>query len=85
MTINNENSLASGTVSDGHSGLATEAPGNYVKIDQSGAGDSAGHSVTLSITGGGGWFSINQSGIYDTKVDATFVGDNAEVDIIQRD
>lgn len=85
VTINNANSIASGTVSDSNSGLSTEAPGNYVKIDQSGAGDVAGHSITLSITGGGGWFSINQSGIYDTKVDATFVGDNAEVDIIQRD
>jgi len=85
VTIDNSTSLASGVVSDSHSGLSTVAPGNYVKIDQSGDGDSAGHSVTLSITGGGGWFSINQSGIYDTKVDATFVGENAEVDITQRD
>ena len=39
----------------------------------------------FSVTGGGGTVDITQSGIYDTTVDLTIVGDNFDVDITQSD
>ena len=77
VTIDNSNSLAT-TSANGDEGVA-------VTIDSSGDGDSNGHSVTLSVTGGGSTYDINQSGIYDNTVNATFSGDNHDVDITQSD
>ena len=85
ITINNASSTASGTINNSGSGLSATGGGNYVDIDQSGAGDSAGHSITLSVTGGGNDISVNQSGVYDNKVDMTMQGDGGEVDITQSD
>ena len=38
-----------------------------------------------SVTGGGNDISVNQSGVYDNKVDMTMQGDGGEVDITQSD
>lgn len=85
VTIDSSSSLASGTFTHATSGLSTSAPGNYIDIDQSGNGDINGHSITLSVVGGGGDYTINQSGIYDTVVDASFTGDGNSVTITQKD
>ena len=85
VTVDSSSSLASGTITNANTGLSTSAPGNYIEIDQTGNGDINGHSITLDITGGGGNFKISQSGIYDNLIDATFSGDNADVNITQRD
>jgi hypothetical protein len=77
VTINNSSSLAT-TSANGDEGVA-------VTIDSSGDGNANGHSVTLSVTGGGSTYDINQSGINDNTVNATFSGDNHDVDITQSD
>ncbi len=85
VTLNNSNSLSSTAINNQGSGLATTAPGNYVDIDQTGNGDSAGHSITLGVTGGGNNIKIQQSGVYDNKVDMTMQGDDGDVNINQSD
>ena len=85
VTIDNSNSLSSNQISNQGSGLATTTPGNYVDINQSGDGDAQGHSITLDVTGGGNDITINQSGIYDNKVDLDMTGDDGDVDIAQSD
>ena len=77
VTIDNSASLATTS--------ANSDEGNAVTITSSGNGDVNGHSVTLDITGGGSTYDINQSGIYDNKIDATFNGDSQDVDITQSD
>lgn len=77
VTLNNASSLAT-TSTNGDAG-------NALNIDIDGDGDSAGHTVTLDITGGGSTYDINQSGIYDNTVNATFSGDSQDVDITQSD
>jgi len=77
VTLDNSNSLATTS--------ANSDEGNNIDIDIAGDGDSVGHSVTLDITGGGSTYTINQSGIYDNTVDATFNGDSQDVDITQSD
>ena len=67
------------------SGLTTGQGGNYVDIDQSGAGDSAGHSITLGVVGGGNNIKVLQSGVKDNKVDMTMQGDGGDVNISQTD
>ncbi len=59
--------------------------GNALDIDIDGNGDSAGHTVILDITGGGSTYDIDQSGINDATVNATFDGDSQDVDITQSD
>ena len=56
-----------------------------VPINQSGAGDSAGHSITLGVTGGGNNIKVLQSGVKDNKVDMTMQGDGGDVNISQTD
>tara|TARA_Y100001937_G_scaffold64743_1_gene88668 strand:- start:624 stop:1361 length:738 start_codon:yes stop_codon:yes gene_type:complete len=85
VTLNNSNSTASGTINNQGSGLTTGQGGNYVDIDQSGAGDSAGHSTTLGVVGGGNNIKVLQSGVYDNKVDMTMQGDGGDVNISQTD
>tara|TARA_A100001015_G_scaffold170278_1_gene189293 strand:+ start:57 stop:770 length:714 start_codon:yes stop_codon:yes gene_type:complete len=58
---------------------------NTIDIDITGNGDSVGHTITLDSKGKGNNISLNQSGIYDNTIDLTTVGDNADIDIIQRD
>tara|TARA_B100000963_G_scaffold351293_1_gene362694 strand:+ start:4472 stop:5209 length:738 start_codon:yes stop_codon:yes gene_type:complete len=85
VTLNNASSSASGTINNVGSGLTTGSGGNYVDIDQSGAGDSAGHSITLGVVGGGNNVKILQSGVKDNKVDMTMQGDGGDVNISQTD
>jgi hypothetical protein len=59
--------------------------GNALNIDIDGNGDSAGHTVILDITGGGSTYDIDQSGVNDATVNATFDGDSQDVDITQSD
>ena len=85
VTLNNASSSASGTINNVGSGLTTGSGGNYVDIDQYGAGDSAGHSITLGVVGGGNNVKILQSGVKDNKVDMTMQGDGGDVNISQTD
>jgi len=87
VTVDNTASLASspGSNSSGSLTAATGTTGNVIDVSISGDGDSAGHSVTLDITGGGSNYAVTQSGIYDNTVDATFDGDNQDVNITQSD
>lgn len=79
LTVTMDNSASLATTS------AAGDAGNAVTTVQSGDGDSAGHSITLDITGGGSTYDINQSGIYDNTFSGTFDGDSQDVDITQSD
>ena len=85
VTVDNSATTSTTTITDLGTSNTTGQGGVLVDINQSGAGDSAGHTVTLDITGGGSHFDITQSGIYDNTVDGTFNGDDAEVTISQTD
>lgn len=81
-------SSSSGATSAGTNGTlsgATATSGNVIDIDVDGNGDLVGHTIDLTITGGGSYYNITQSGINDNTVDATFDGDNQAVDITQSD
>jgi len=84
VTIDNTSTASTKTYTDAVTSLSTTAGGNYVDIDQSEGGVS-GHSITLDITGGGGKFDIDQAGLNDSTIDATFNGDDANVSISQND
>ena len=58
---------------------------NTVDIDIAGDGDVDGHTQIISIKGKGNNVKVDQSGIYDNKVDLDLTGDNADVDITQSD
>ena len=77
VTLDNSASLATTS--------ANSDEGNNIDIDIAGDGDTVGHTVTLGITGGGSTYTIDQSGINDNTVDATFNGDSQDVDITQSD
>ena len=79
LTVTIDNSASLATTS------AAGDEGNSVTISQTGNGDVNGHTVILDITGGGSTYDINQSGIYDNTVNATFSGDSQDVDITQSD
>lgn len=85
VTLNNSSSTASRTINNSGSGMTTGNGGNYVDLDVTGAGDSAGHSITLGVVGGGNNVKILQSGVADNKVDLTMQGDNGDVNISQTD
>lgn len=82
-------SVALTVTMDNSASLATTSTagdeGNALNIDIDGDGDTDGHTVTLDITGGGSTYDIQQSGIYDNTVNATFNGDSQDVDITQSD
>ena len=59
--------------------------GNTSTYTQSGDGDLNGHSLTHSHTGDGAVINMNQSGVYDNKINVTTSGDNAAIDITQSD
>jgi len=77
VTMNNSSSLAATSENSDE--------GNAVTIDLDGNGDVNGHTVTLTIVGGGSTYDITQSGVYDNTVVASFTGDSHDVDIVQRD
>ena len=57
---------------------------NYL-IDIDGDGDINGHELVHTHTGSIADVDITQSGVYDNKITLTTSGDNANIDIIQRD
>jgi len=76
-----------GTV-DGNSAILTlsvNGDTNNFLIDIDGNGDSAGHTYIHTHTGSIADVDITQSGIYDNMITLTTSGDNADIDIIQRD
>ena len=87
-TIDGKSAAVSVTL-DNSASLATSSAngdeGNNIDIDIAGDGDTVGHTVTLGITGGGSTYTINQSGVNDNTVNATFNGDSQDVDITQSD
>ena len=80
LTVNAENADADIDVTN-----SSGSAGNTGTYSQTGDGDSAGHSLKHTHTGDGGLTVINQSGIYDNKIDLTTSGDGAEVNITQSD
>ena len=87
VTVDNSASLASNQVTSAtDNNLSTSvAGGNIIDLDIDGNGDTNGHEIILDITGGGSSYTINQSGVNDNKVDATFSGDGQTVNITQSD
>ena len=77
VVMNNSASLATSS--------ANADEGNQLDLTITGDGHSAGHSITLNITGGGSTYTVTQSGVNDNTVNATFSGDSQDVDIIQSD
>lgn len=84
VSVDNRATGSTATYTDLVTSLSTGEGGNYVDIDQS-EGGTSGHSITLDITGGGGYFDIDQAGLNDSTIDATFNGDDADVKINQND
>ena len=85
ITLDNSATASTATTSDSTATYTSGQGGTVIEVDQDGDGDSAGHSVTLDITGGGSNYYIKQSGVNDNTVDATFQGDEHDVDITQSD
>ena len=85
VVVDNSSSGATTAGTNGTlSGYATTS-GNVIDIDVDGDGDLGGHTIDLTVTGGGSYYNITQSGINDNTLDATFSGDNQAVDITQSD
>ena len=82
-------SAAITVVSDNSASLSTNSTagdaGNEFTFDIDGDGDINGHTVNLTVTGGGSFYDITQGGINDNTVDATFTGDDQDVTISQTD
>ena len=76
-------SVALTLVSD--NSASTAATGNTFVIDVDGNGDINGHTINIDVTGGGSQYNITQSGLGDNVIEATFSGDNQDVDITQSD
>ena len=82
-------SAAITVVSDNSASLSTNSTagdaGNEFTFDIDGDGSTNGHTVNLTVTGGGSFYDITQGGINDNTVDATFTGDEQDVTISQTD
>ena len=85
VVMNNSSSLSSTTLTDQNSGNANPAGGNLIDIDIAGDGDVNGHTVIMDVTGGGNKIVVDQSGVYDNKVDLDMTGDDGDVSITQSD
>lgn len=85
VVVDNSSSGATSAGTNGTLSGATATSGNVIDIDVDGDGDLVGHTIDLTVTGGGSYYNITQSGINDNTVDATFDGDNQAVDITQSD
>ena len=87
-TVDGE-SAAITVVSDNSASLSTNSTagdaGNEFTFDIDGDGSTNGHTVNLTVTGGGSFYDITQGGINDNTVDATFTGDEQDVTISQTD
>jgi len=76
-----------GTI-DGNSAILTlsvNGDTNNFLVDIDGNGDANGHTYIHTHTGSIADVDITQSGIYDNMITLTTSGDNADIDIIQRD
>lgn len=82
-------SAAITVVSDNSASVSTNSTagdaGNEFTFDIDGDGHINGHTVNLTVTGGGSFYDITQGGINDNTVDATFTGDDQDVTISQTD
>ena len=82
-------SAAITVVSDNSASVSTNSTagdaGNEFTFDIDGDGSTNGHTVNLTVTGGGSSYDITQGGINDNTVDATFTGDDQDVTISQTD
>ena len=82
-------SAAITVVSDNSASVSTNSTagdaGNEFTFDIDGDGSTNGHTVNLTVTGGGSFYDITQGGINDNTVDATFTGDEQDVTISQTD
>ena len=82
-------SAAITVVSNNSTSLSTNSTagdaGNEFTFDIDGDGATNGHTVNLTVTGGGSFYDITQGGINDNTVDATFTGDDQDVTISQTD
>ena len=82
-------SAAITVVSNNSTSLSTNSTagdaGNEFTFDIDGDGSTNGHTVNLTVTGGGSFYDITQGGINDNTVDATFTGDDQDVTISQTD
>ena len=85
VVVDNTASASATPGTNGTLTAATASTGNVIDIDVSGDGDVIGHTIDLTITGGGSYYNITQSGINDNMLTATFDGDNQSVDITQSD
>ena len=75
-------SAAITVVSNNSTSLSTNSTagdaGNEFTFDIDGDGSTNGHTVNLTVTGGGSFYDITQGGINDNTVDATFTGDDQD-------
>jgi len=82
-------SAAITVVSNNSTSLSTNSTagdaGNEFTFDIDGDGSTNGHTINLTVTGGGSFYDITQGGINDNTVDATFTGDDQDVTISQTD
>ena len=82
-------SAAITVVSNNSTSLSTNSTagdaGNEFTFDIDGDGSTNGHTVNLTVTGGGSFYDITQGGINDNTVDATFTCDDQDVTISQTD
>lgn len=82
-------SAAITVVSNNSTSLSTNSTagdaGNEFTFDVDGDGSTNGHTVNLTVTGGGSFYDITQGGVNDNTVDATFTGDDQDVTISQTD
>ena len=82
-------SAAITVVSNNSTSLSTNSTagdaGNEFTFNVDGDGSTNGHTINLTVTGGGSFYDITQGGINDNTVDATFTGDDQDVTISQTD
>lgn len=82
-------SAAITVVSNNKTSLSTNSTagdaGNEFTFNVDGDGSTNGHTINLTVTGGGSFYDITQGGVNDNKVDATFTGDDQDVTISQTD
>jgi len=82
-------SAAITVVSNNSTSLSTNSTagdaGNEFTFNVDGDGNTNGHTINLTVTGGGSFYDITQGGVNDNTVDATFTGDEQDVTISQTD
>ena len=85
--VGSDSNVVAATI-DGTSAILTitvNGDTNNYLLDIDGNGDVNGHTLIHTHTGGIADVDITQSGVNDNMITLTTSGDNANVDIIQRD